>query len=346
MSEPANVLPEGDIEAMNVRPAFEASLQHGATESEIYERVGWTRAELELAGATVSGESTYAHMELMHGKPGYGDFVLAATALHTLSSLGIVGLACKTAATVGEALACHRRFQHLTNRTAEYRTHLEAGQLAFVETRPGKLRLGSQLISDYTMLIALQLLRTLAAQPPVLICMRSRRSHLGEAEREAYERFLGAKIELGAPHAQLLFDPSIVDFGVSSADAELTAYFRGVLERAAPFSDQPELLREVRRAIRDRLALGTPTAADVARALGVGQRTLQRRLSEHDETFAGLLESTRQALSEGYLADERLSIGEVGYLLGYTEQASFFRAFKRWHGTTPAAYRQTAQPTA
>ncbi len=53
-----------------------------------------------------------------------------------------------------------------------------------------------------------------------------------------------------------------------------------------------------------------------------------------------MLESTRRGLARGYLANPDLSLAEVAYLLGYAEQASFFRAFKRWHGTTPAAFRR------
>lgn len=340
VTDPVIVLSEGDIEASNVRPAFEASLHHGATEAELRARLGWTRAALEAPGATVTGESTYAHMELMHAKGDYAAFVLTATALHGLSSLGIVGLACKTAATVGEALACHRRYQHLTNRTAEFSAVEDAGQVEFVELRPGAPRLGSMLISDYTMFIALQLLRSLAAKPAGLLSMRSRRPKLPAAEREAYEVFLGARIETGATQSALVFSPTVLGLGVRSADAELMAYFRGVLQRAAPFSEQDDLLQDVRRSMRDSLPLGTPTLAGVARGLGVGQRTLQRRLKNQEQTFAGLMESTRRVLCEGYLADPRLSIQEIGYLLGYSEQTSFFRAFKRWYGTTPAAYRR------
>jgi AraC-like DNA-binding protein len=339
VADVAIVLSEGDIAASNVRPALEASLEHGATAAEIEAATGWTRAALDADEASVSAASTYRHMELMHRRPGYADFVLAATRRHTMASLGVVGLACKTSATVGEAVACHARYQHLTNRSARYHHEADGEHLIFREERADD-SLGSQLISDYTMLIALQLLRASAADPVAVIALRSRRAEIPVEQRDAFEAFATAPIELGSPHAQLVLDLALLSSPVASADAELAGFFHSLLERAAPFADEPSLLRDARVAIRDRLPRGTPTAATIARALGLGQRTLQRRLAEAGVGFGDLLDETRRTLADGYLANHDLSLSEIAYLLGYGEQSSFFRAFRRWHGTTPAAYRQ------
>ncbi len=348
MTEPANSLSKLDIDATNVRPAFEASLKLGASEEELERHLGWRRADLEAAGATVTGESTYQHMELMAHKPNYSRFVLSAVELHTASSLGVVGLACRSCATLAEAFACHRRFQHLTNRTATYSALVDEDQVTITETRFGEARLGSLLISDYTMLVALHLLRSIAAVPPEVQAMTSRRSAIAADEIAAYERFLGAPVELGADHAQLVLNVTSLQTPVVTADDELTEYFQGVLHQAAGFAnDEPQLLDDVRRTIRSRLLHGPPTAADVASSLGLGHRTLQRRLGEHGFTYARLLEETRRTMAESLLADHTLSLAEVAYLLGYTEKSSFHRAFRRWHDTTPAAYRASrVLPTA
>ena len=67
---------------------------------------------------------------------------------------------------------------------------------------------------------------------------------------------------------------------------------------------------------------------------------MQRRLADRGLTFAQVLLETRRGLATRYLEDDRLRLVEVAYLLGYSEQAAFQRAFKKWTGTTPAAYRQ------
>jgi AraC-like DNA-binding protein len=341
VTEPDISLSDRDIDASNVLPAFEASLRFGVTEAELANELGWRREELETDGATVSGASTYRHMEMLFGRTGFADFVMAATELHTLSSLGVVGLACKTAPTVGDAMACHQRYQHLTNRTARYAASIEGGELTLREDRLGETCLGSRLVSDYTMFIALRLLR-LSGGSPVVLRMRSRRDAMSDVERTRFEAFLVAPIEVGADAAELVLEATILGAPITSADAELATYLRGVLERSAPSEgDEAPLLREVRAAIQSALLQGAVTAGQVAKSLGLGHRTLQRRLGRLGVSFAEVLDATRRDLAERYLARPELSLGELAYLLGYSEQASFHRAFRHWHDVTPAAYRRT-----
>ena len=321
-------------------PAYEASLHFGATEEEIATYVGWRRDDLH-SGVPVTGESTYLHMELMAQKSGFHNFVLAAVALHNASSLGVVGLACRSCVSMEEAFRCHRRYQHLTNRTAEYVIDLDSEWVTLTENRFGDARQGSLLVSDYTIMVALHLLRLTAARPPLVRVLRSRRTSMTFQERSAYESFSGASIELGATNAQLVFDTAFLATPVKTADDELSEYFQGLLRKALPKdSREPTIIEAVNQRIRDSLIHGTPSAASIAKSLGLGHRTLQRRLSRDGETFSQLLEATRRRLAERYLADPKLSLSEVAYLLGYSEQASFYRSFRRWHGTTPAEYRR------
>lgn len=74
----------------------------------------------------------------------------------------------------------------------------------------------------------------------------------------------------------------------------------------------------------------------------VSARTLQRRLQEDAVTFHGLVEEARRELSHHNLVESELELTEVGYLLGYEDPNSFIRAFHKWEGTTPGAWRATA----
>ncbi len=78
----------------------------------------------------------------------------------------------------------------------------------------------------------------------------------------------------------------------------------------------------------------------VARALGTSARTLQRRLSSAGSLTKKLLDTLRRDTAERSIAESSLSIGEIAYLVGYSEPAPFHRAFKRWTGLTPLAYRE------
>jgi len=90
------------------------------------------------------------------------------------------------------------------------------------------------------------------------------------------------------------------------------------------------------------LGEGAPALADVAARLKMSERSLQRKLADEGKSFEALLDDVRRKLALRYLADPKLAIAEVAYLLGYSEPSPFHRAFKRWTGKTPNEARATA----
>lgn len=84
------------------------------------------------------------------------------------------------------------------------------------------------------------------------------------------------------------------------------------------------------------------SAASVARALHVSVRTLQRKLVAEGATFREVLDTAKSQLAQAYLADPRVSIAEVGALLGFSDPSSFNRAFRRWTGRSPGRWRRRA----
>ena len=101
------------------------------------------------------------------------------------------------------------------------------------------------------------------------------------------------------------------------------------------------LLEQQASAILARLPARGGVALDVQRALAMSPRTLQRRLSAEHVSYQSLLEEARKEAAGRYLADGTLAIGEIAYLIGYSEPAPFHRAFKRWYGKTPEAFRRS-----
>jgi AraC-like DNA-binding protein len=84
------------------------------------------------------------------------------------------------------------------------------------------------------------------------------------------------------------------------------------------------------------------TLSGIASRLHMSERSVQRRLADEGETFDGLLDELRRELAVRYLADKKIAIAEVAFLLGYSEPSAFHRAFKRWTGSTPSQVRQRA----
>src|SRR5262245_41398274 len=97
---------------------------------------------------------------------------------------------------------------------------------------------------------------------------------------------------------------------------------------------------QVRRLPWSELSAGVPGLDDVGRVLGMSPRTLQRRLREEGTTFSAVLTQLRHDLALPLLGDGRLAVVEVAFLLGYEDPSAFHRAFRRWSGLSPRAFRR------
>jgi AraC-like DNA-binding protein len=99
-------------------------------------------------------------------------------------------------------------------------------------------------------------------------------------------------------------------------------------------------LEKLQRVLTRALHEGEPTLEAMASAMAMSIRTFQRRLSEKHLTFRDVLQQTRLVLARHYLADPRLALNEISFLLGYSEQSAFQRAFRDWTGETPQQARR------
>jgi AraC-like DNA-binding protein len=91
----------------------------------------------------------------------------------------------------------------------------------------------------------------------------------------------------------------------------------------------------------EQLTSGEPSEETLARAMGMSPRTLQRKLGDLGLSYKSVLEKTRYDLALRYLDDPSKSVTDITFLLGFSEQSAFTRAFKRWSGKAPTSYRQS-----
>jgi AraC-like DNA-binding protein len=147
----------------------------------------------------------------------------------------------------------------------------------------------------------------------------------------------GDNIEFGAAVDDVIFPVSIRNSRIVSADPYLNDLLISYCEEALSHRKRRRgsFQSAVENAIAPLLPHGKATAADVARQLGLSQRTFARRLSSEGLTFSELLENLRSDLARRYLVEGELGVSEVAWLLGYREVGSFSHAFRRWTGKTP-----------
>jgi AraC-like DNA-binding protein len=142
------------------------------------------------------------------------------------------------------------------------------------------------------------------------------------------------------PHHEIEIDAALLDLPVRSADPHLGEVLEDhvrIMLAALPTED-PLILR-ARTALAESLAGGVASLEALADTLHMSERTLRRRLDEHGTSYKQLLDELRQQLARYYVARTDQSLEQVASRLGFTEPSTFYRAFKRWEGTTPAAYR-------
>ncbi|MEM7329632.1 MAG: helix-turn-helix transcriptional regulator [Pseudomonadota bacterium] len=134
----------------------------------------------------------------------------------------------------------------------------------------------------------------------------------------------------------LSFDRSA--FVVTIADS-LSSRSWAVTEHSLAKGSRIDLAGRVRHAVADTLNDGVPTLSAIASEMGLGPRTLQRRLSDSGHSFQSIVDLARKELAMRFLRETELCLAEIAFLTGFSEQSGFTRAFKRWAGQTPRSYR-------
>ena len=156
-----------------------------------------------------------------------------------------------------------------------------------------------------------------------------------------HARIFRGEIHFGEPETKLVFPASYLALPVAMANPEIHSLV--VAQAEELLGDQtaePVFLGSVKGAITRDLAANRVSLASVARALGMSTRTLHRRLDEHGRSFRDVINEVRRARAEAYLQTPAISLAEVAFLLGYSEQSTFQHAFKRWSGETPGEFRE------
>lgn len=157
-----------------------------------------------------------------------------------------------------------------------------------------------------------------------------------------YEELFGCPVSYG--NDREIFVYSAREFG-----EPLPGYIPDILDATAQIAkdyiaslDQGAVATEVRRLLVKMLPGGEATQDSVAARLYRSRSTLQRQLSTEGTSYREVLEDTRKSLAEKYLRDGDYSQAEVAYIVGFSDQSNFARAFKNWTGMTPGEYRKAA----
>ncbi len=167
------------------------------------------------------------------------------------------------------------------------------------------------------------------------------------ADAATHEAWFKCPVAWGGARFEMAFDAAVLDRPLPRNDARLFTYLSQQAERLlADLPADDRVATIVRREVANALPDGEPQQSVIAKRLALSPRTMQRRLAAEGTSFVALVEAVRRERAELLLSDAALTASEVAFLLGFSEPAAFFRAFRRWTDQTPQQWRRRSRGVA
>jgi AraC-like DNA-binding protein len=332
---PAPAAPDADFRAAVLRPAFPLLAERGVDPAAILAATGLDPARFadpDLRIPYATGGALLARCAAATRMPHFG---LLVGARFDLAMLGVLGQLIGNSPTVGDALQQLVRHLHLHDRGAVAftldlgRAQTALGYAVYRSDTPGIAE-----VYDLALSVGASIVRALCGGSwrPDLVTL----AHRAPADTAPYRRHFGAPVQFDAPHSELVFPSRWLDGRVS--DATLPA--RVAAERVAKAQERRERLGErVHRIVRGLLVSGDLSSPRVAAIVGMHERVLRRRLHEEGTSLVAIVDRARLEGARALLDETELPLPDIAAALAYSDATAFSRAFRRWTGTTPNAWR-------
>jgi len=330
--------PDGTVLTVSSRALIAACERLGIDTEAMLRTVGIQRQTLEDPDARLQGREASALWANAYELSRDPVLSLHAAEACPLGAYKVIDYMASSARTVGEAFRYATRYFKLINTAVRLSIDESGDPVTFDvagESGPAGV---SRPYAEYC--LAVFVLHVRAATGVAFRLRRVTFTHRLPPDVSEHERVFGCPVRFEAEHNRLYLDrtawetptsgaqPGVLGVLIEHADLLLSRLPRG-----------PDLIERTRRAIGERLRGGDPSLESVARELGMSERSLQRHLRELGYTYNALADEVREATARLYLEQPDIALAEIGYLLGFADQSTFNRAFKRWTGCTPKEAR-------
>lgn len=274
-----------------------------------------------------------------HEAPDVGFHVRVSQSV-TCEQLGAVGLAWKSAPDLRRSFQRMDRYSRLYNTASTFKLVEQDDTYLWTHTRTEPDRLGMYLSNEGALATYANICReaTGAQNRPQSVQFRHKAGHSVKA-LEAHFRcpvIFEADVDAIVIPAERLDQPNLV------GDQSIWKFLSAHIEETLQDEEEP-FERQIVLKIAGMLSEGVPPVSQVAASLGMSARTLQRRLSDAGVTYQNLVNQARLELAQSLMSETGYSLAEIAFLTGFSEQSAFTRAFKRWVGKTPGAFRSEAR---
>lgn len=251
---------------------------------------------------------------------------------------GVFGYLVSSCEDLGEASVNFKRYQHLLYRTLGDVTVV--GDHAKILWTKSDARDSSSCADQILMAGIVHLARSITGVK-TLAPLEVGFFHSEPEDIREYISVFGKNIHFESNDLYVTYPLSVLDVPIIHGDPGLKQILLSQMSSLENIFDQSDLFEnklqsEVIKALQD----GSPNLPALSNAMNIPIRTLQRHLASRGLSFRKLLDNTRKELSIEYLVEQKMPLVDTSFLLGYSEQSAFNRAFKRWHGISPRRFQQ------
>jgi AraC-like DNA-binding protein len=325
-----------------VRPIIMAAVDAGASLPELCREAGIDAALINDRQAQITLEQRYRILtacEKLTGEPHLG--LIAGQTISPMI-LGLAGHLMETSPTMRDAMLGLVRFSATFSSqiTFTWEDAVESTSLIveatpiWEENSPETVRVPVDLIMSSSIF----LFKLLGGRMIKPLAVRYR--YPSPKDTLMFQHMLRVAPEWKCARNEISFRKSDLDLPVVGHNPELNQHFQQMLEKKlADVTNDQSIADAVYRVILTHYRFMLPGLPEVAAHLNMTARTLQRKLSAEGTSFQRVSDRVRRELSIGLLANQRITVAEVAYKMGYSEPAAFQRAFKQWTGSTPMGYR-------
>jgi AraC-like DNA-binding protein len=264
-------------------------------------------------------------------------FALRAARCWHPSNLGALGHAWLTSSTLRTGLQRLERYNRVLGERAQVKLTNGRDGLRFAYDHRRRDPVLQAMWADFSLSLVLDMCRMNygASLRPVEVRLCRKRP----ANAEPWKHFYGCPVYFDDRENSFLLSPRVAGEVLPIANRQLAGTLDGILEGQLAALDRDNIPARCKATLLDQITSGAISEESMAKALHMSRRTLQRKLAEAELSYQKLVDDTRHELALRYLEDPQKSVIEVTFLLGFSGQSAFSRAFRRWTGTSPTEYR-------
>ena len=310
----------------------------------LYSRFGWTTANVDEGQIRVPLADFFSLLDAAADHVNDPHLGLHIYEHLDFADLGLLGFALLSAEDVGSALRTLMRYGAIFQDCDDGQLLTER-DYAYLFYRVSSAALPpSRHDSDMSTAFSVFFLRKVVSPSWAPLAVQLQHPNPSPDLREEYERVFQCPVSFGGATNLMTMPSSILAAPIQSSDKRLFHVIERhlrLLQEQSPL--EGSLAQRVEAAIMLRLSTGPPSQEAVANALGLSARDLQRELAANSLRFNELLDAARKELATRLLVTTTRSLADITYLLGYSEETAFIRAFRRWMSCTPGDYRRSTR---